>query len=236
MKKHLFAMMMAAVAWAASPANAALVTIEPDDYAVGTNLTRTLQDVSLFSFVNTRDGGLRIGDVVVAEANGCDVRPDDCYAVTGSRIFGRDGDPNPRWWDSPGAHRCFESLFTNPCSRSVDFFALLISFDTPTDYVEISGNFTADHPLIYLYDESRNLIGAHEARVPWERGSTYTTSTALFQSSSANVAYMVAAGWAAGTSLDVLRYNDVNVPEPGTALLFSVALAGMALLRRRRAH
>jgi hypothetical protein len=139
------------------------------------------------------------------------------------------------WFDSPAAARCLLVLLANRCT-SDNFSALLINFRNPTDYFEISGAYLADSPLFYAFDASLNRIGGSGGSGgfagPGE--GNYAIQTVAFESASANISYVVAAGWSASSSLDVLRYNDVSVPEPGTLTLFGIVLAGALAARRKR--
>jgi hypothetical protein len=219
-----------------TPAWAVLVTVDPDGYAPGTNLSNLIPGVSFSTFSSPGNGSFSFADVYSAEDSACVGGPGECKAVTGTKVFSRDGggilDPNHGWFDSPTARRCFERVASGSCAEE-NFSALLISFADPTNYVEMSGWFTADWPLLYAYDASRNLIGGGTEE---GAGSSHTVGVTRYQSSLSNISFVIAAGWAASSHLDVLRYDDMNtsVPEPGTALLFGLALLGFAAARRSR--
>lgn len=221
------------------PANAIIITIDPDDYAPGTNMSSIFADVSFGAF--TGSGSLfTMGDVYALEDPACAVRPDDCFAITGTQVFGRFssgqfGVSQLTWFDSPTAANCLPALLANRCP-SLNFAALVINFRNPTNYVEISGAYMADSPLLYAFDASLNRIGSGGALGPFPGPGEgiYATQTSSFESTTANIAYVVAAGWSASSSLDVLRYNDMSVPEPGTLTLFGLAVVGALAARRRR--
>lgn len=233
------------LAWGlALPANAALITLEPDDYAAGTNLTSTVTGVQLWNFSRSA-AGATFGDVYAATDLRCATTPDDCQAITGNRVFSRESDgyiDNPldsRWGEAGAARTCFQRMLTGSCSPFDQFTALLIGFETPTDYVELSGSYIQDYPILFAFDSSRNLLGGGHGCCNTFHGTGpdsgwFSTSTVRFGSGAADISYVIAAGWSASSSLDVLRYNDVSVPEPGTALLLGVALVAMFGLRRRQ--
>jgi hypothetical protein len=219
-----------------APAWAVLVTIDPDDYAAGTNLSHAVAGVSLSTFSSSGNGSFAFSDVFSSQDAACVSNSVNCKAVTGSKVFsmssGAAYDSNAAWHDSPASYRCFQRVTTGSCTQD-SFRALLISFDNPTNYVDISGVFTSDWPLLIALDSSRNLIsfGTEEGA-----GMFGGTAASRYTSALANISYVVAAGWSASAHLDALRYDDMNhsVPEPGTALLFGLALAGFAAARRKR--
>jgi len=215
-----------------APAWAVLVTIDPDDYAPGTNLTNLIPGVSISSFSSPGNGTFSFSDVYAAQDAACLLGPGNCRAVTGANVFTMDAsgifNSNQGWFDSPNARRCFADVGTGSCS-SENFRALVISFDNPTDYVQISGWFTSDWPLLYAFDSSRTLIGGGSEEGIMQHD---TSAATRYQSSLTNISFVVAAGWAASSTLDAFVYNDVSVPEPGTAVLFGLALVGFAASRR----
>jgi len=226
------------------PANAALITIEPDGYAAGTNLSQSVSSVNLWNFHSSGGTGA-FGDVYAAVDARCATRPGDCQATTGNTVFSREQDGHienylaGRWGEAGAARDCFQRMQTGPCSPYNSFDALLIGFNTATNFVEISGSYLMDWPILFAFDSSRNLIGGGHGCCNTFHGTgpdagDFSTSTLAFSSGSANIAYVIAAGWSAPSSLDALRYNDMSVPEPGTALLLAVGLAAMFGLRRRR--
>lgn len=219
-----------------APTWAALVTIDPDGYAPGTNLSNLIPGVTLSTFSSPGNGSFAFADVFSAEDSACVSGVGDCKAVTGTKVFSNNASgnygPNQAWFDSPTSYRCFQRVPSGSCSGD-DFRALLITFDNPTNYVDISGVFTSDWPLLIALDSARNLIsfGSEEGI-----GMMGGIAASRYTSSLANISYVLAAGWSAGSHLDALHFDDMNysVPEPGTALLFGLALIGFALTQRSR--
>jgi hypothetical protein len=234
MKSKTGMMAIAVLGLVATAAHAEIITIDPDNYAAGTNLSSSIAGVGLSGYSKDFSGGAVAHDAVYAASDPhCATNPSECKAVTGAHVFSKESDGvedflGGVWFEANAARHCFEASL---CSGG--FSALLIDFATPTDFVEISGKFRSDSPLLYAFDASRNFLGGGCCTTPGQWNS-FTTGTSLFQSATANISYVIAAGWSASSSLDVLRYNDVSsVPAPGTALLFAAGLAGAWLARRR---
>lgn len=223
-----------------APAFSAIVTIDPDGYAPGTNLSHVVPGVTLSTFASPGDRSFSFSDVYASQDVACVSNPAQCRAVTGTNVFSMvpsaTYDTGPGWHDSPGARYCFQQSPSGLCP-SENFRALLISFENPTDYVEIGGRYLSDTPLLIAFDAARNMLsfGSMEEGLPGGNPN-FSLGLSRYQSSLANISYVVAAGWSASAHLDVLRYDDMDrsVPEPGTALLFGVALLGFALAQRSR--
>jgi hypothetical protein len=234
MKSKTGMRVIASLGLMAGAAHAEIITIDPDNYAAGTNLSSSIAGVGLSGFSKDFSGGAVSHDAIYSAADPrCSSNPADCKAVTGAHVFSKESGGvedflGGRWFEASSARYCFE---TSVCSGG--FSALLIDFATPTDFVEISGRFLSDSPLLYAFDASRNFLGGGCCTTPGQWNS-FTTGTSLFQSATANISYVIAAGWSSNSSLDVLRYNETaSVPAPGTALLFAAGLAGAWLSRRR---
>lgn len=235
---------IASCAWA--PANAITITIEPDDFAPGTNLTSAVEGITLLTFASLGNRAYGFSGVYAGSEPACIASPLVCEAVTGNTGFSprSDGFSGSRgWWEAGEAALCFTYVLSALCSSGERFSALLMIFDAPTDFVEISGTYHSDWPVLHLFDAERNFLGSSfdgglcvTQQTHREPMYEYNVATSACQSSTANFSYALAASWAANSSLDVLRFNvnAQSVPEPGTLALLGLGLVGLGFARRNQ--
>jgi hypothetical protein len=225
MKKFLLIWLLIASA----PASATLVTIDADSFAAGTDISTAFSGVTLSSIAYQGSGNYVIGSVVAEESY---------RAVTGTNVFGNG--TGFGGWNDTFAPDCMLTL------RACGFAgsnAMLIEFDTLTDYVALQGNWISDGASIWLYDENQVRIGSCDSVFGYASTACYqplgpnangygNNWELSFSSLTANIKYVLASGQAAGVGLDALTYN--SVPEPGVLALFGVGLLGLFLGRRQK--
>lgn len=214
------------------------MTIEPDDYAVGTNLQYAVPGVRL-----TTTHGIPVTVVDPCAHGGQCLQP----AVTGDLTFGPGaGAFNSGAWDLTVVNH--EASPFDPAYKSLRGMwampSLVVEFDNPTDFVSISGAGTGSIVSGHAYDSDGNyrgsLGGTSYLRTAQTRdidGLPMRFSDVSITSLTANIAYAVFGGLDRLLSLDRLQFNrtePVNVPEPSTAALFGLALVGMIAGQRRK--
>jgi hypothetical protein len=192
---------------AAGPAFGAVIVVDADAFAEGTDISAAFSGVTL----SHGGGGFGGGPGIFA------VRPDNKLepfnASTGSLVFGTNTQGD------------FPHLF-----REQGFANLRADFATATDSVSIDfiSNNGSDFGFLQAFDAGNNLLGSYTtADLSLNQFETMTISAT-------GIAYILASGLDSASSggLDNLRFN-FNVPEPGTLALLGLAFAGLAFARRK---
>ena len=219
--------------------HALVVTIEPDDYAIGTNLTHISPYVTL-----TSTGG---ADVFAADVIHRVAAPDQIAAegystqVLGNKAFSTDPLLNSEWFYWPDVY-----------PNHFDPDGLKITFSQPVTDVsflqaELFGDSTAgiDPLTLEIYDENGILIdnstlhtityaqtylGPYSDNPP---GATYEYYLELITISGISISQIVIGGESEPTTLDRLQFTVNPVPVPASAWLFISAITGLIGCARR---
>jgi PEP-CTERM motif len=225
------------------PANADLITIEPDDFAAGANLTAATPGVLLWAALvtGTSANPLLLSAVYAQHSSACDDGNSFtlCYAATGSQGFSPSSNPEGTllsWSSDRFPANCFALLNSstfggspNSCgSLNAGFQALLIELSVPTTFVEIAGGWNSDYLELRALDENFNLLALPQTLTtnPREPGFA-TTGTVSMTSPTGSLKYVFAGSTEGGIALDRLRLTIAQVPEPSTLLLTMAGLVGL---------
>lgn len=215
---------------------AEIVTFEPDAFAPGTDISEIVPGVRLWTFQNlglSTDSGYSLSRVHSEIGTDCVPSALDCAAVTGVQVFGG------IWQYAFDAAEFWRDVNLGRLSEADGMFtALLIEFDAPTTFVEISGAWwSGDIIALYAFDASFNWLPL-AGTTTWLRGYdfNYPHATASLTSAEPLIKYVIAGSWDEGwSSLDALRFERAeSVAEPTSLLLFGSGLLGAAWVRARR--
>lgn len=221
------------------PASAEIITLEPDMFAPGTNLTNASPGVRLWTAMPTHlpDDPLSITPVFARHNPLCDDPSARCDAVTGTQGFSPFSDGEGplfgNWGGSRDVANCFQSLYSPtyngpPCSSVFPFRAMLIEFVAPTSFVEIAAAWNFDFPFLVALDSAFNELPLAQTLTTLP-STGQNKGTVSMTSLTANIRYIFAGSVGDAVSLDALRYEAV--PEPSTIALLAV---GFLILACRR--
>jgi hypothetical protein len=181
---------------------AAIISVEPDDFSRLADLTNAVPGVTLSVAKTTGQSTSTLVNKVVALG---DTFP-PVIASTGSFVFGRQIEaffPDGSWFQS-----------------GIDFVPAIFraDFATPTDFVSIdiirSGS--ANTGFLKAFDSSGQLLDTFTANL----GDVGMFTNASITRSTPDIAYILAAGFPSGgppfnvVALDNLRFNAGGAPEP----------------------
>ncbi len=208
------------------PASADIVTLEPDDFASGTDVSLSWIEsgIRLRSYTSSGepDRTLTIEAVSVV---------DDRRPVTGARTFGTFSYVN-------SSDYCFTVAAACPPSGLFESFRVLrIDFERPVDFVEVFGAHSSDPVGLYAINSANEIVATCYAQYSGDCFHTLsTTNIATIATSSVtrpirDITSVFIGGVSGGSSVDTIR---VNVPEPGTLALFALGLVLATGCRRRR--
>lgn len=230
----------------AVPASADLITLEPDSFAAGADVSHASPGVTLWSLTATSslDSPLMLSPVYARNNPACASNPFACDAVTGSQGFSPYSDGDGRlfgnWNGSRSVGHCFADVHTgalggssyNSCADAGNQRALLIQFDAPTDFVEIAGAWSHDFPMMVAFDANFHVVPVSDLGTWLPRLGEYHQNVLSITSSTSNISYVLAGSVGDATSLDALRYQ--SVPEPSTLALGAIGLVALFRARTRR--
>jgi hypothetical protein len=232
--------------------------IEPDNYAVGTDLSHAFPGITLSTFSNQNPAGLfeYLAVTVRRDAN-CVAFPTECTAFSGAHLLSGPGTVN----DYRGLGAMAE-CFANEAIRSGSVACvdpengrpggvyntdapLLVSLAQPTDLVEISGTVGFEPIGLFAFDADFNLLGGlgggafvYESYDEDGNPLEWRRSLTTFRTEARQISYVLAASRNGVGFIDTIRIgergNVAAVPEPGTAGLIALGLGACGLVRRRR--
>lgn len=229
------------------PADAGLITIEPDNFVPGTNITAATPGVLLWSALTTGMPGdpLLLSAVYAQHSSACDDGDifTQCFAATGSMGFSPSSSPEGSlisWSSDRNPANCFAVLNgsggpSSACeSAFAGFRALLIELTEPTSFVEVAGGWNADYLELRAFDEDFNRLGLDQTLTTNSRLPGFgNTGSVAMTAPTAMMKYVFAGSTEGGIALDRVSVDSVAVPEPSTLLIAMAGCVGLCAHRRR---
>jgi hypothetical protein len=239
------ACLITALFWS-RPAHADLITIEPDDFAAGTNLTAVTPGALLWSALITGTPGdpLHLSAVYAVHSSVCDDGNlfTTCYAATGTQGFSPYSNAEGSlftWSSDRHPAQCLAVLNgassgPNTCSSLyAGFRALLIELTDPTSFVQVAGGWNSDYVELRALDENFHMLTLSQTLIVDPRLPGYaTTGTVSMTAPTATMKYIFAGSTEGGIALDQVQF--ASVPEPSTLLLAFAGFVGLSTQLHRR--
>jgi len=215
----------------AGTAHADFITLEPDDYAPGANVSNVIPGITMSAVQGTQEPGEAPVWGTSAPVYSADVGVG--HAATGSRVFGATPTEGTPWATPDPEHALHE-----PSLRADFNLTGVTSVEFLWSDVECSGVPCEDMAVMSIFDASDHLLatcgwfvltpgaGCSDTLLGFIGPGTAAFST-TYSNLSGNIAYAII-----GSLVQVDRVK-INVPEPGTLALFGAGLLAMGLRRRR---
>jgi len=188
-----------------SIAHAILITVDPDDFTDGTDISNAFPGITLSAI----DGG---SNVITTSSV---FSQTSSLASTGTQVFGHDG------------------VFTQTWANGL-VGDLRIDFIQATDFVSIDiiSNNGFDPGFLQAFDSTGILLDSFTTQGDLGSGVSETATISL---ASADISYVIASGLSGNdVALDNMTYNSATVSEPTALVLLSFGLLGIGITRRKK--
>lgn len=237
------------------PASAVIITVDPDNYATGTNLTHATPGVTISHLSFERFGSTwvaRRGDVYAAPCPSDDATM-RCVDTAGEMAFGASPDTPIRLQEFGEIPSCLRG-FGGDCEF---VSAIEVVFDSPTKFVQAALGVWHDHlhPAFYALDSTGQQVGscgfysvatgctrftyANDC-LPYGVGPECVDNSVLsLELAHTDISSIIVAGTGDWATLNQLSFRfdppGSGVPAPGPLGLFCVGMIGLAFRHRRMA-
>lgn len=204
------------------------VTIEPDDYAAGTDLTHISPHVTITTTFGSAVYAATIEKSGIAPAAGNATGP------FGDRVFSLAPNNNTEWYW--GLDPDFEEGLVLEFARPVTSFSILVG-----ELYTYAGCCSSDPAVAYLYDDLDNLVdwfyldGTPSGHLGDPLDPTNAFSWWEDTHLVAGVRKIILGGESEPTTFDRLSFTMAPVPVPAAAWFFLSALGSLGIAQWRKA-
>lgn len=230
MKKLITGVLLASVAGSVF---AVPVTIDTDDYAIGTNISRVDSNTWIHSVTYNYQTGFSYGDIFVDDAPTTDIFREEAW----DSVAGGFGDH--------AFSRAISNTFPSTGFNQVHFYDLAkegeidnlpeihglgFRFLEPVQYLELKSLAGWDSAYVWAYDVAGNLLASiRQSAMTSDRPGGWYLQDLTFSRNQADIAYIVFGGGGVPSRLNQITYD---VPAPASLLLFGIGLVGLGLRRK----
>lgn len=225
---------VAGLLFIAAPALSSPIVIEPDDYAVGTNLSSISPLVTLTTTGGDAVYSADINSRWEAAAEGYPTGP------LGQKVFSRDPTENDEWyyWRDSG--------YEETMGLQIEFHQAVSSFSLLfAELFSDAGCCFSDPIYVYVFDTDGALQAALNGEVfagylgktrAWDDEEVDAWPYFDFHYSGSNIGRVIVGGESEPTSIDRLTFTlqeTTPVPEPAAYAILALSLFGLSWPRRR---
>jgi hypothetical protein len=234
----------------AAPSHATLISIEPDNFAPGQDISDAVAGVRISAVSRMADGTIVTSAVFAHEfPASCTPSPGmPTCAATGQKVFTHDVPPLGAfnlWGEVEDAREHYQRGQGDTTSfRTV----LRLDFLAPTDHVDVLGAFWENGGVgIAAFNAAGQFVGecirgGVPATEPGDCRSVFSPDAigpngrsgwyrSTIETSIADISFVLIGGAGNYRQLDQIRFA---IPEPATSGLLALGMAGLLLSRRRR--
>jgi len=117
--------------------------------------------------------------------------------------------------------------------------ALLVNFDSATDYVDVVGGYAnnSNYFRLDIWNLAGELMGTCSNASSNSSGCNVAQTsdfwTLSFTSALADIAYITTGGWGGGQYVSAISFNSAAVPEPAAPAILAIGLTALLLGRRK---
>lgn len=222
--------LVTSLAFACATANALAlpVTVDADDYSVGTNVSSPNNDVSIRAIHHHSDGTVDYRDMLVAPGPTYDLSGDSSEFGTNSFGFQRDNGTIHGWTMGVGNLEYFYA----EGRAGAEYGAMTIQFFNPVRYLSVKGSFPSDPLAIRAYGANGALLYQAYGFFPRVDDCYYCyAGTMELSREQADIAYVIVGGSQGAGYINEFTYD---VPAPASMVLLGIGLAFGTAVRTRK--
>jgi hypothetical protein len=211
-----------------SVANASFITIDPNDYPFGTDLSTMFEGATLSKITNRPNTDGMDGKTTFQPIASAAYAVPSYHLLDGLAI-GSQGISIDDYESCRSA-----SLYGGSSWACGSYDVLDVSFQEPTNIIQVDGAFFSDGPQLLAYDPAGNRItfAAGELSASYAPISDWSTGFSFsIHRQQSDIARVVFGGRDGNATASKITYN--KVPAPSTLLMLSVGALFLLRVRKR---